>query len=102
MPNGFQMDSNLMGTPGFQLQKEQGITSKALKHTKMGACLAAARCGNSHLLAMAKITPNRSINDSTVKRNYPFNQSQVAFHYFVTLHLLNQGGLHVCIFCNNQ
>src|SRR2546423_8205904 len=102
MPNSFQMDSNLMGTPGFQLQKEHSITGQALKHTKMSACLAAAGCDNSHLLTMTNISANRSINDSTVKSNYSFNQGQIAFHHFVTLHLLYQGSLRVRIFCNNQ
>src|SRR5487761_1469851 len=77
--NGLQMDANLMGAPRFELQEEQCVTAKTLHNAKMRARLAAARCCNRHLLAVARVASDRRINAASIKSHDAFHQSEVAF-----------------------
>ena len=63
---------------------------KTLQYAKMGASLSTSCHCNRHLLTMARISSNRSINGPLIERDNTLHQSQITFDNFVLLHLLYQ------------
>src|SRR5258708_33856554 len=60
---------------------------ETLKYTKMRARLPAAYGGDCHLLAMARVTPNRRVDTSLVKRQTAYYKGKIALDHFMPLHL---------------
>src|SRR5947207_2293067 len=75
---------------------------KTLQYAKMGASLSTSCHCNRHLLTMARISSNRSINGPLIERDNTLHQSQVTFDNFVLLHLLYQRSLGPCIFGHDE
>src|SRR5258708_36250877 len=68
----------------------------------MGTSFPAADCSNSHLLAMAHISSNGSVDASLVECHIAFHKRQITFHDLVPFHLLYQGCLSASIFRNDH
>src|SRR6266702_2392336 len=60
---------------------------ETLKYTKMRARLPAAYGGDSHLLAMARVTPNGRVDTTLVERHTAYYKGKIALDHFVPLHL---------------
>src|SRR5205085_5238166 len=97
-----QMNSNLVCTSSFQLEKQQGMASKALQHTKVSASLSAARNCNCHLLAVARIPAYGSINTTRIECHNPFHKSEIALDDLVPFHLLHQSCQGTCVFSDED
>ncbi len=97
-----EVHTDLVSAPGFKAQQEQCMTRKALKHTKMGARLAASYRSNGHLLAVARIATDRRVDAPLIQRDNSFYQSVIAFDDLMALHLLDQQRLNVGVPGHNQ
>src|SRR5436305_389687 len=78
------------------------MVREAFSHPEMGTRFPAADCSDSHLLAMAHISPNGSIDASLVECYIAFHKRQITFHDLMTFHLFYQGSLSASIFRNDH
>src|SRR5579859_206824 len=97
-----QMNTDLVGAAGFQLEEQEGAARKTLEDTKVGTGLPTLSSSDRHLLTMARIAANRSIDTALIERDIALYQSQIAFLDGMVFHLLDQRGLRAQVFRNDQ
>src|SRR5579862_8989124 len=82
MADGGKMDANLVGAPRLELHFDQRAPARLAQLTEARACFAPAPRGrdDSHALALARIAPDRRLDDALDGREVPFDQRKVTLH----------------------
>src|SRR5437763_17033248 len=84
--DGREVDSQLMGATGEQERLHEGPTAKAFAHPEMrlrGAALAS----DCHALPVARVTPDRAVDQAFLFFDRAAQQDQVALFDAAALHL---------------
>src|SRR6266851_1261284 len=69
---------------------------------EMGARLPAVDRGDGHLLTMARVASDGSIDVALVERHTTLYKGQITLDYFVSLHLPGERHQRTCVLCHDN
>ena len=102
IPQGGQMDPDLMGPPRFDSYVKEGSHAISFPDLPAGNGAFPLAALRRHLLSLDGMPPHRQVDNSFIIRNIPINQGQVMLFHLPGLEMFRQGPMNLIGFGHNH